>query len=77
MAIHQLSQKDFWENFKTTDHKQLSWILKIIVFLADIGQTTKATIKQPRGPKTLKIMISYNHYKIVINHSEKEDENEK
>ena len=39
-------QKDFWENFKITDQKHLPLILKIIAFLASIGQTTKATIKQ-------------------------------
>ena len=55
----------------------MSWILKIIAFLANIGQTTKATIKQFWVPKTLKIIINYNHYKNMINHSENDDENEK
>ena len=53
------------------------WILKIIAFLANIHQTTKATTKQLWAPKMLKIIINYNHYKNMINHSEKDDENEK
>ena len=58
-------------------YKHLPWVLKIVVFLADIGQTTKATIKQHWVPKTLKTIMQYNHYKNLINHSENDDENEK
>ena len=34
-TIHkiQLPQKDYWENFKITEHKYRFWILKIIVTL--------------------------------------------
>ena len=70
-------QKDFWENFKITDQKHLPLILKIIAFLASIGQTTKATIKQLWSQKMLKIIVNYNRYKNMINHSENDDENEK
>ena len=38
--IH-LSQKHYWENFKITDHKYWVWILKINVFLTDIGYLVK------------------------------------
>ena len=37
----QLSQKDNWENVKITNHKYRSWILKIIVFLTEIGYLVK------------------------------------
>ena len=37
----QLSQKHFWRNFKITDHKYRFRILKIPVFLADIGYLIK------------------------------------
>ena len=38
--IH-LSQKHYWENFEITYSKYRFWILKIIVFLADIGYLVK------------------------------------
>ena len=31
----------YWENFKITDHKYWFWVLKIIVFLTDIGYLIK------------------------------------
>ena len=40
----QLFQKQYWENFKITDHKYEFRILKIIAFVVDIkfiGQATK------------------------------------
>ena len=37
----QLSQKHYWENYEITDHKYRFWILKIPVFLADIGYLVK------------------------------------
>ena len=55
----------------------MSWILKIIAFLPNLDQTTNGTIKQLWAPKTLKIIINYDHYKNMINHSENDDENEK
>ena len=44
---------------------------------ADSGQTTKATISKLCAPKTSKIIINYNHYKNMINHSKNDGENEK
>ena len=43
----QLSQKRFWENIIITDHKYRFWILKITVFLPDMGYLQ--TTKQPLG----------------------------
>ena len=39
--IYLHAPKHYRENFKITDHKFLFWILKIIVFLADIGYLVK------------------------------------
>ena len=42
LTIHQNSAvPKHWENFKITDHKYQFLVLKIIVFLADIGYLMK------------------------------------
>ena len=38
---HDSTEKHNWENFKITDHKYRVCILKITVFLADIGSLVK------------------------------------
>ena len=38
---NQLSQKHYWGNFKISDHKFEFRVLKIIVFLTDIGYLVK------------------------------------
>ena len=43
---HNSIQKHYWENFKISDHKYRVCILKITVFLADIGQTTKQSLSK-------------------------------
>ena len=49
---HNSIQKHYWENFKITDHKYRVCILKITVFLADIGQTTKQPLSNIEPQKT-------------------------
>ena len=49
---HNSIQKHYWENFKITDHKYRVYILKITVFLADIGQTTKQPLSNIEPQKT-------------------------
>ena len=41
MEIYLHAQKYYWENFKVSDRKFQFWILKIIVFLADIAYLVK------------------------------------
>ena len=52
----QLSQKTYWENFKIIDYKYRSWILKNIVFLADMVTWSKQPLSKfvPRKPWTYK-----------------------
>ena len=49
---HNSIQKHYWENSKITDHKYQVCILKITVFLADIGQTTNQPLSNIEPQKT-------------------------
>ena len=48
-------QKHFWENFKIIDYKYRFWILKITLFLTDIGYLVKLLINHSEtlSPKNL------------------------
>ena len=50
-----MSQKHYWENFKTSDHKHRFWILKVTVFPVDIGYWLKllSNLQATLNPKSL------------------------
>ena len=64
----QLCQKHFWENLKISDHKYQFWILKIILFFAEIGHLVKllSNHKATFSPENLENISNFEGWGLTL-----------